>query len=321
MDIFKRHKVLLILGNGFDLSLGLKTSYANFMESDLFKSRVKILHFPNGRLNGHDKNIHNYLTLQKGIRNWIDVEEELKKYATNQRVEYYNMQGGTHSLQNASDNTIRLSYNILCLDLQTYISQLDYSGFHEDVLSLQLYRIIAASKHCNVVTFNYTDLGKLSENETQCGISYIHGNVNNGIILGFQRFEEMASGYDYMIKSENPNYKSCHLSAKMSEADEIIVYGHSMGSTDHCYFQPFFDEQVGANAKPKRFTVFTLNKESKEQIVQQMVKLSNGQYYKFQDNTDVNVIETANNDKSVEEYLNGLKSRMRPRLLGCLFSK
>ena len=315
----KQYKVLLILGNGFDLSLGLRTSYVNFMESELFKQRVNIQHFPNCRRDEHDRNIHNYLTIQKGIRNWIDVEEELKKYATSQRVEYYNMKGGLTSIQNASDNAIRLNYNILCMDLQTYISSLDYSVLHTDALSLKLFRSVAASKNNDIVTFNYTDLNKLLERNARSSISYIHGNINDGIILGFQRFNEMAPGYEYMIKSESPKYKSCHLSAKMREADEIIVYGHSLGSTDHCYFQPFFDEQTSANANHKRFTVFTLNNASKEQVVQQMVMLSNGKYYAFQENTDVNVIETSNNDNVVSEYIEGICKRMKPNILSRLF--
>ena len=265
----KQYKVLLILGNGFDLSLGLKTSYTDFMESELFKQRVDIQYYPYGRRNEHDKNIHNYLTIQKGLSNWIDVEEELKKYATGKRVEYFNMQGGLISTQNASENVIKTNFNILCLDLQTYISSLDYSALNRDALSLRLFRNVAASKNNDIVTFNYTDLNKLLESKARSSISYIHGNIKDGIILGFQRFKEMASGYDYMIKSESPKYKSCHLPSKMREADEIIVYGHSLGSTDHCYFQPFFDEQTSANAKPKRFTVFTLNNVSKEQVVQQ----------------------------------------------------
>ncbi len=57
------------------------------MEFDLFQKRVAIKHYPNAKIDEHDRNIHNYLTHQKRMKNWIDVEMELKKYASQQRVE------------------------------------------------------------------------------------------------------------------------------------------------------------------------------------------------------------------------------------------
>ena len=39
----KKKNILLIIGNGFDLELGLKTSYKNFIESDIYDSYSKII--------------------------------------------------------------------------------------------------------------------------------------------------------------------------------------------------------------------------------------------------------------------------------------
>lgn len=310
MKILKTHKVLLILGNGFDLSLGLKTSYKNFMESEIFKKRVHIKHYPNAERDLHDKNIHNYLAQQMGLGNWIDVEMELKKYAAAKRVEYHYDNGGYLSTQNASDDYIKMSYSLLCLDLQNYINSLDYTALNEDALSLQLYKMIASHKRNEVVSFNYTDLAQLKK-KIKCNVEYIHGNIHLGIILGFQRFNDMAPGYEYMIKLENPNYKSCHVYEKMCASDEIVIFGHSLGETDHCYFEPFFEEQTNKDAKTKFLTIFTLNAQSKESIVRQMVSLSSGKYREFQDNTNVTIIETENNEEEVRQYILGLRKRMR----------
>ena len=309
MSLIKPYKVLLILGNGFDLSRGLKTSYVSFMESDLFQKRVAIKHYPNAKIDEHDRNIHNYLTHQKRMKNWIDVEMELKKYASQQRVEYHNDRGGLTSTQNASDSQIKMFYEILCWDLLTYMRSLDYSSVALNAPSLELLQAVLANRRNNVLTFNYTDVMRLVSNPRGT-VEYMHGNINDGIILGFQRFDNMASGYDYMIKSENPLYKSRHLSAKMLAADEVIIFGHSLGETDHCYFKPFFDEQTSERAKPRKLTIFTLDKTSRATITQQMVVLSDKKYQLFQDNTDVNVIETANNDQEVKTYIEGLKKKM-----------
>ena len=138
MKLLKPYRVLLILGNGFDLSLGLKTSYASFMESELFQKRVAIKHYPNAKIDEHDRNIHNYLTHQKRIKNWIDVEMELKRYASQQRVEYHNDKGGLTSTQNTSDGQIKMHYDILCLDMQTYMKSLDHSSMDFNAPSLKL---------------------------------------------------------------------------------------------------------------------------------------------------------------------------------------
>lgn len=313
--LFNTYKVLLILGNGFDLSLGLKTSYVNFIESNQFQNRVAIHHYPNATIDIHDKNIHNYLSNQKKLKNWIDVEMELKEYASKQRVEYHNDNGGLINIQNASDNQIKMSFNILCLDLLNYLNSLDYSSVNMSVPSLQLLQTVLAKKSNGVVSFNYTDILRLIS-KPRGSIDYMHGNINEGIILGFQRFENMAPGYEYMIKAENPLYKSRHLYTKMIEADEVIIYGHSLGETDHCYFKPFFEAQTQINATlPHRLTIFTLNGESRNAIIKQMVSLSDGKYLLFQDNTNIEVIETYNNDKGVMAYIDKLKKRMRLSLL------
>lgn len=321
MRLFKPYKVLLILGNGFDLSLGLRTSYNHFLESDLFKKRVDIKYYSNGKIDEHDKNIYNYLTHQKRLKNWIDVEMELMHYASQQRVEYHQEKEGvlyTNYLSNHSDADIQFRYKLLCQDLQTYMRSLNYAMVNEDSLSINLLKMVLAKRKNEVISFNYTDIRRLVS-KPRGSVEYMHGNINDGIILGFQRFENMALGYDYMIKSENTLYKSCHLAEKMLNADEVIIYGHSLGETDHCYFSPFFEEQIGDNAKPRRLTIFTLNDESSYRIIQQMVGLTNKKYQLFLDNTDVNVIQTANNVDLVEEYIAGLRMRINGGLFNRLF--
>ena len=319
MSLLKPYKVLLILGNGFDLSLNLPTSYRKFLESDLFSKNVNRIHYHNGKIDQHDRNLFNYLTEQKRLNEWIDVEEELMKYASNQRVEYHNMKGGILSCPNTSDEQIKASYSILCFALQTYMASLDYSVIKKDALSLQLLETIIRHKQNSIVSFNYTDLANLVKGKIKSNVEYIHGNIKRGIILGFQRFENMALGYEYMIKSENVLYKSCHLSSKMLEADEVIIFGHSLGVTDHCYFQKFFDAQTRDNALPKKITIITLDRDSRKKIVQQMVNLSNKKYQLFLDNTDVNVIETKNNKDSYFQFVKDLDQLLKQGRFYSLF--
>lgn len=71
---------ILIIGNGFDLNLGLKTSYKDFLESPEFGDLVERgsdLASYLRRIQGYNKRIQGYNTEML----WVDVEYELKDYS------------------------------------------------------------------------------------------------------------------------------------------------------------------------------------------------------------------------------------------------
>lgn len=58
----KEHKVLLLVGNGFDCDLGLKTKYKDFVESSYFQDNVTRKFDPDRLIeNNYDFNIFDYL--------------------------------------------------------------------------------------------------------------------------------------------------------------------------------------------------------------------------------------------------------------------
>ena len=60
---------LLVIGNGFDLALGLKTSYIDFMEW-LMNEHC---------MDGTD--LYEFLSHKLKIKRWIDIENELRIYS------------------------------------------------------------------------------------------------------------------------------------------------------------------------------------------------------------------------------------------------
>ena len=62
---------LLVIGNGFDLALGLKTSYLDFMRW------LKNEHYMDYAY------LYRYLSSELNQKRWIDIENEFKKYVTN----------------------------------------------------------------------------------------------------------------------------------------------------------------------------------------------------------------------------------------------
>lgn len=71
MNILDDYKTVLIVGNGFDLSLKYPTSYSDFIASKYFKGLLS-----------KENSLASYLAdRKKYCGNWIDIEKELGSYA------------------------------------------------------------------------------------------------------------------------------------------------------------------------------------------------------------------------------------------------
>lgn len=66
-------KKLLILGNGFDIDLGLKTRYSNFANSDIWKTLI-------GKTYNFDQDLLGALRDAKEKEAWFDIEKTMNDY-------------------------------------------------------------------------------------------------------------------------------------------------------------------------------------------------------------------------------------------------
>ena len=69
-----RYQYVLVIGNGFDLDLGLPTKYSDFIKSLCFDELCE----KDNKLANHLREVHD-------VKNWIDVEEELKNKHANRK--------------------------------------------------------------------------------------------------------------------------------------------------------------------------------------------------------------------------------------------
>ena len=110
---FNKYQSALIIGNGFDLSLGLSTSYMDFVNSDEFQILLNM-----------QNQLAIYLKVNAELQNWIDIENELKLYSKNE--------------DNAKFKT---EYEALCKQLVVYISYsvfFFFKNIHSQVLIILL---------------------------------------------------------------------------------------------------------------------------------------------------------------------------------------
>ena len=89
-DVSKHPNVVVIIGNGFDLSMELKTSYKDFVKSKYFKCILEknetllmdCLDFKrnNSKIALYDNGLAKWVQNVTTIQNWVDLEVEIGKY-------------------------------------------------------------------------------------------------------------------------------------------------------------------------------------------------------------------------------------------------
>lgn len=272
---------VLIIGNGFDLDLGLHTSYSSFVESEYFEKLR------------HTSELIEQLYTNYKEKKWIDIEEELKSFAKRYGRETSKMKKNEVAFNQLAD--------ALCL----YLESIDYSKIKRESIAARLLVNVIKNGYFQVLDFNYTDLERIISilgvrDKIVC--KQVHGRlIDHSIILGFEDNVDILNSYYYMIKSHSPHYRSCNVRTILDNADEVVFFGHSLGSTDYHYFSDFFKQQSGLNGtndvKKKKIRIFTFDEYSRLKLLEQLREmnerrvnylydLNDLQFYKTSDESD-----------------------------------
>lgn len=260
-NVYNPEKVLII-GNGFDLNLGLKTSYSHFVNSSQFSE-----------INRPDS-FFAHIYQRHSIQNWVDVEVELKNY----------------SQSNNNDSNFENDYYELCNKLINYISNIDYSQIIRDSKAFKLIESLTNDNHL-IFDFNYTnsisiirnELGR-NPNESDNGIIKLHGAAEDKkVIFGVEDSASIYQEHIFLKKSFPPHYRAISIYDQLINANEIHIFGHSLGETDHTYFKPFFEYASNPQINQKRRTIFLyyFNDQSYKQLHIQIDKLSSNRLSGF----------------------------------------
>ena len=249
---------ILILGNGFDLDMGLKTRYSDFAASDEWKECAN-----------EESNLYKYLETKKNIERWIDLEAELYNYAT------FNL---TRSYTYVKDE---LYFRDLHQCLRKYLQKQQEEKINVKSSAAGILSSVANNASFrNIYSFNYTDLNIYAKQlgiEIKSNCHYIHGSLSeNSIILGVDE-RPLASKYDFLHKTMSPNYQSHNLFEDLKVADEVIFFGLSFGDIDFTYFKKFFLSQSNGERlgkRKKKITIITWDEESRSDILKKLKSMN-----------------------------------------------
>lgn len=285
---------LLILGNGFDLAFGYRTSYSDFATVGFSRYCTELLGTDFWPFNGSPSKIFTEETLFSHFKNykdtkisadgsvgWIDLESELLNYAKS---------------KSRSPKSVELiAYDKACFEwlrnnlwyfIRRMVPHERKRDFQIHPSVLRLFEAIRTNGRFNkVITFNYSDptytLNQFCsyENDKMPDVTYIHGNVggaspsDSNIIIGINEDHDIAREYRFLYKSTQVQPHS--FTKNLQESDTIIIYGLAMGIIDREYFEPYFTDLIKSEFKHqnKRLVFVTKNIESRQSIIDNIIDM------------------------------------------------
>lgn len=334
-------KKILILGNGFDLDLGRKTSYKSFYESEFCPKD-----YPAPLIKHLNEKWYNNLESVK----WYDLENEILNYY--EKIEHKEITGydlydvnerkilvqikqiPTHTtfsiIQDNLDVINRLlTDNILSLSsnnhlivhpdaflspvekdvkaiqkikygLMKYLEGIQGGNIKEGSVAAAIVRTFAYNyEHLDeytVYSFNYMTLHSIYNRnavDTFNDITqFVHGAIkDSNIIIGTKDYK-ISPEYDFIQKSFDPQFNPPTLGVDLLLADDITIFGHSLGVNDSQYFKPFFEQQSQMTAKKKTITIFTKDEKSEMQIKRALQEMTNWNLSALYSMNDLQIIKT-----------------------------
>lgn len=226
---------IAIIGNGFDLNLGLKTGYNDFISSDEFKNLLN----DNNYLADHLLKVHN-------LQNWVDIENQLTFYSKNA--------GTTEAINSYQDN-----FKAISNALKDYLKKIKLDDLNTNSHSYKLLQLLK-DKDFLIYDFNYTKSAetilmnlRLSDEEIKKRLIKVHGSLEeDDIIFGIEDSATIRNNHVFLRKAYNPSFKGVNMNERLKRLHELHIFGHSLGQTDHMYFKKYFESftNPGTHANP-----------------------------------------------------------------------
>lgn len=261
-------KIVFIIGNGFDICLGLKTKYDDFynyyLNKDTPENKPQVK-----KLKEHLKADH---SKEDGYKYWSDLEIGMGNYTTNfSSVEdlkeaYYDLNDNLKAYieeVNKKDLPSTIKSNKLIEDL-SYPYKYLRTKFREDIRKF-LKRWETSSYETHIISFNYTDtierILKMKDGNIRLRDSYfqrsntlypiihIHGTIDKDPLIGVndkmqiknEQLRENEEVQECLIKPMLNDILAHSIDGKaishIKNATVICIFGHSLGDSDNMWWK------------------------------------------------------------------------------------
>lgn len=258
-------ETLLIVGNGFDLSMGFKTSYGDFMQSSFFpKSNSALCSY---LWNEYRENM-----------GWIDIENELTKYS--KQFDRFELTPKIGKIQ-MGEEVFREEYEELKSSLKSYLQEECKGSFctrQGNPAKRVIDKLPADSK---IISFNYTNIIERLTRDRFCtskgNLLHIHGSLapSDDIVFGVEDSAELSKEHVFLYKAHSRHLKVQEFSDWLNSAERIIFYGYSLGDTDRQYFEKFFRKLCSSDSIYTELIFYYYGQASYDNLIWQLQVLTN----------------------------------------------
>jgi hypothetical protein len=334
--------IVVVLGNGFDLDLGLKTSYKDFWESEFCPKDypAPIIWHLNGRWTNDIESVRWYdlenelLKYYLGIRDrekgddfiteeehaflkdfspygfacgWYNDKADLLQSLVDKGVLIYRQDPLPRMRENQKEDCMkspiwrdRKALRLIKEGLCKYLSAIKLPLNASSTISFQVLAYLdeeaGKGNTVNIYTFNYTRVQLNGRAPDYAQVHYLHGKCEDGkIIIGVRDDQELNDKYDFLQKSFDSSFNPPALVEDIKNADEIVIFGHSIGENDRQYFKAFFKQQTDYTYnKRKDITIFTRDDASEMQIKRALERMTDWNLSTLFGQNNIQIIKTAN---------------------------
>ncbi len=285
---------ILILGNGFDLDLGIHTKYSEFANNKEYWPFKDSLSF-------EEDSLPYFLNKHKNqVDTWFDLEELLASYASEtknlNKEKVIQVKNDFSTLTNALQEYLIHQENVFVEQMKNSI------GHARRVTPAHLILQYFLTKQVrSIYTFNYTNAYRIARQfilKFEDNINHIHGSTKEeNIILGTGDQRVMGDAFFEMHKSASPHYGSNNLVEDINNADEVYIFGHSLGKNDHDYFSEFFKMASKTVHRPFapgkiKIRIFTLDEKSEIELKKQLMTLTDNHLIGLYAHSDFKILKT-----------------------------
>ena len=278
-------KPVLILGNGFDLDLGLKTSYKSFYESKLCPKDYPspLIAYLNRSFDGN-----------LGFVKWYDLENELFNYYNSRfkgvdiisdeersfilRVfpkdmpskailpgdKYIYQTLKKKGIIQVTNRFVTIPYrediinSTLCRDrislkkikdgLCSFMGEAGDASINNNSLAycvLSLMVNYMKKRSGTLKVYSFNYTSLPAVNGENIKGNNVHGCCSKNNVIIGTGDETIDPDYDFLQKSFDKTFSPPNIVDSLDSADSIVIFGHSLGYNDKQYFKPFFTKQAG----------------------------------------------------------------------------
>jgi hypothetical protein len=262
---------VLIIGNGFDLDMGLQSSWKHFVDSQEFTQIANA------------NKLAFYLKKKRDLKNWIDIEGELKTYSLDNRIDHSDYHANYFELINV---------------LSDYLKKVIYPVSENSSISYKLLNKFFAdnqeTESILIIDFNYTDTIKLFADLVNVELNTnrnsrihhvrVHGSLDqNNIVVGVSDGDDINLDHSFIRKSYHDASNLNDFGNVLKQSQNVLFFGHSLGKSDYHYFRDFFHTVLDEKAskivlgnKKRNLTFFHKDEISKISLFTNLDELTGG---------------------------------------------